>query len=465
MKKSTLALTLVAAFAANVHADAVVNGPMSFNPIAGSAYGLEADPSIATTPWVIPQGYVQSIVSDETDLDIYVANDWNDMNTVNETGKHAGRYMYRTHEVRGGAIGNDGNSLRVDGGSGGAVSVVDLKTGIAKEVAGRTDWEALDGIVWTPWRTVLFAEEAGTTSRPDPDAPNATSGLVYELKLDRHDPMTAESVTVRPMLGALAHEGIEIDTEGNVYVIDEDRKGSIYKFVPENYGDLSSGQLYALKVMNGAKTGAAEWVALDMTQAQIKAHAAATDVGATEFCRPEDLERIDGTLYVALTCEDVDNAANTSGQGAVMAIELGEQPVVSYVVAVGKNAPLEVKPTVDANGNVVPGVTGFKGPDNLANGPDGKLWIVEDNAFSDIWVYDPRSKDANGDGYKDGVHLFASLKDKPAEGTGIYFGKDPQTLYVNVQHSGTGNDKTMAITKQHKGHDKHHKGHDKHHND
>ncbi|MBS1185936.1 MAG: putative phosphatase, partial [Proteobacteria bacterium] len=77
-----------------------------------------------------------------------------------------------------------------------------------------------------------------------------------------------------------------------------------------------------------------------------------------------------------------------------------------------------------------------------------KLWIVEDNDYSDIWVYDPRSRDANKDGYRDGVHLFASLKDKPAEGTGIYFGKDPRTLYVNVQHSSTGNDKTMAITKR-----------------
>ena len=454
MKMSTLVLSLVAAFAANAHADSTLNGPMSFNPIAGSAYGMENDADIATTPWVIPQGYVQSIVSDETDLNIYVANDWSDMNTVNETGKHAGRYMYRTHEVRGGAIGNDGNSLRVDGSSGGAVSVVDLKTGIARELAGRVDWEALDGIVWTPWRTVLFAEEAGTTLRPDPDAPNAASGLVYELELARRDPMSAESVTVRPMLGALAHEGLEIDAEGNVYVIDEDRKGSIYKFVPDTYGDLSSGQLYALKVMNGAKTGEAEWIALDMAQAQIRAHVAATAVGATEYCRPEDLERIASTLYVALTCEDVDNAANTSGKnvagynvGAVLAIKLGEQPSAQYVVASGKNTPFENHST---------GTTGFAKVDNLANGPDGKLWMVEDNDYSDIWVYDPRSKDANGDGYKDGVHLFASLKDKPAEGTGIYFGKDPQTLFVNVQHSGTGNDKTMAITKQRKDHHEHH---------
>ena len=438
MKYSKLALTLLAAFAAQAHAGSVVDGPMSFKPIAASAYGMEADASVATEPWLIPEGFVQTIVSDEKDLDIYVAHDWNDMNTVNETGKHAGRFLYRTHEVRGGAVGNDGNAARNDGGSGGAVSVVDLKTGVAKEVAGRADWEALDGIVWTPWQTILFAEEAGTTARPDPDHPAATAGLVYELRLDKHDPTAAESVTVRPLLGALAHEGIEIDAEGNVYVIDEDRRGSIYKFVPESYGDLSSGRLYALRVKNGVKTGAAEWVALDMNQVQIKANVAARAVGATEFCRPEDLERLGGTLYVALTCEDVDNPANTSGRGAVMAVELGDKPVVSYVAAAGKNAPIE---------DQAAGITGFKGADNLASGPDGKLWIVEDNAFSDIWVYDPRSKDANGDGYRDGMHLFASLKDKPAEGSGIYFGKDPHTLYVNVQHSGTGNDKTMAITR------------------
>lgn len=432
MKHSKLVLTLVAAFAAQAHAGSVVDGPMAFNPIAGSAYGMETDASIASEPWLIPEGFVQTIVSDETGLDLYVAHDWNDMNTVNETGKQAGRYVYRTHEVRG------ANSARVDGGSGGAVSVVDLKTGVAKEVVGRADWEALDGIVWTPWQTVLFAEETGAAALPDPAHPAATAGLVYELRLDKLDPAAAESVTVRPLLGALAHEGIETDAEGNVYVIDEDRRGSIYKFVPENYGDLSSGQLYALRVKNGAKTGAAEWAPLDMKQVQIKANVAARAVGATEYCRPEDLERIASTLYVALTCEDVDHPANTSGRGAVMAVELGDKPKVSYVVSAGKNAPIE---------DQAKGITGFKGADNLANGPDGKLWIVEDNAFSDIWVYDPRSKDADGDGYRDGVHLFASLKDKPAEGSGIYFGKDPHTLYVNVQHSGTGNDKTMAITK------------------
>jgi hypothetical protein len=437
LEKTLLSLAMSAAFMPMAAmADYQVQGPMPFDPIPGSAYGHETDPDLNATPWIIPEGYSQSIVSDENDLNIYVDQDWNDMNTVNETKKFAGRYLYRTHEVRG------ANSARLTPNlygqtSGGAVSVVDLLTGEAKEIVGRADWEALDGLVWTPWHTVLFAEEVITAALPDPDAPQATSGLVYELKLKDGDPTAMESVTVLPKLGSLSHEGLEIDDDGNVYVIDEDRRGSIYKFVPTTYGNLTEGQLYALKVDAG-KTGSAQWMALDMDQAQISARVAATAVGATQFCRPEDMERIAETLYVALTCEDVDNAVNTSGRGAVLAVTLGETPSVSYVVAAGKNAPIE---------DQAAGVTGFKGVDNLANGPDGKLWMVEDNAFSDIWVYDPASADTNGDGYKDGIHLFASLKDKSAEGTGIYFGKDPKTLFVNVQHSGTGNDKTMAITK------------------
>lgn len=98
-----------------------------------------------------------AIVSDENVLNLHVGIDWNDTNTVNETGKHAGRHMYRTPEERGGTIGNDGNSARINGGSGGVVSVADLKTGETKKVIGRADWKALDGIVRTVWHTALTA--------------------------------------------------------------------------------------------------------------------------------------------------------------------------------------------------------------------------------------------------------------------------------------------------------------------
>lgn len=435
-------LTLLAlVVSASAWATEPVSGPMAFVPLAASAYGQGNSADIATAPWVLPQGFEQHLVVDERTLNLYLGNDWPDMNSVNETGPEAGRYLYRTHEVRGGAPGDDGNARRVDGGSGGAVSVVDLNTGKARELVTRSDWEALDGLRWTPWQTLLFAEEVKASLRPDPQVPHASSGLVYELHLVKGEPMRAARVEVRPLLGALAHEGIELDEQGRVYVIDEDKSGAIYRFVPETPGDLSQGRLYALKVDGGQKTGLGEWVALDMTQAQISARVAAAAVGATPYCRPEDVERIGSTLYVALTCEDVDDPANHQGAGAVLAVALQEQagrPVVRYAVAPGKNVAVEIKGSQ----------TGMKNPDNLAEGPDGKLWIVEDNDYSDIWVYDPASPDANGDGYRDGVALFASLKDKTAEGTGIYFGKDPHTLFVNVQHSGTGNDKTLMLRKR-----------------
>lgn len=442
MKPLVLILGLSMISAAHAQADCCLAGPMAFHSIAGSAYGREHDADIDTAPFLLPEGFQQRVVSSERDLNIYVGSDMLDMNTLNETGEQAGRYLYRTHEVRG------GNAARVDGGNGGAVSVIDLKSGKSSELAGRVEWEGLDGIVWTPWQTLLLTEETSSRKRPNPDAPNATSGLVYELQLKRNDPSSAERVDVRPLLGAMAHEGIEVDPQGNVYVINESHSGSIYKFVPDHYGDLSSGQLHALKVLNNAKTGDAEWVALDRAQTQISARVAARAQAATEYCRPEDIERIGETLYVALTCEDVNDPTNTDGPGAILAVNLGSKPATRFVVAPGKNVPVEIKPAVDFEADVRPGMAGFEHPDNLASGPDGTLWIVEDNEWSDIWVYDPRSKDTNGDGYRDGVHLFASLKDKHAEGSGLYFDKDFQTLFVNVQHSGTGNDKTLAITRQ-----------------
>lgn len=447
MMKVTLAATLCALAAPAFAQSTVVTGPMGFDPIPGSAYGQVADPS---APFIVPAGFTQTLITDENDLDLYQSvctaggglnpgSDWPDMAVVNETQKHAGKFLYRTHEVRpflydASCTVTPGAKTAYVAQGGGAVTVTDIDSGATTVLAQRGDWEALDGLLWTPWHTLLFAEETITAELPDPNFPAAQSGLLYEAKLAKGDPTTAASVHVRPLLGALSHEGIETDDEGNVYVIDEDRRGSIYRFVPDNYGDLSRGELQVLKLASG-KTGFASWLDLDMAQVQISARVAAGAVGGTPYCRPEDLERIGNTLYAALTCEDVTNAANTSGPGAVLAIELGETPVVSYFVAPGVNAPVESRSA---------GVTGFRAVDNLADGPDGRLWLVEDNVPSDIWVAEP---DNDGDGYADALHLFASLKDRTAEGTGIYFGKDPKSLIVNIQHSETGNDSTIAIRK------------------
>ena len=369
------------------------DGPIGFQPIAGTAYDVAA--ADWTEPFVIPQGFTQQRVLDETQLDIYAgADDLTDMNTVNETGPQAGRFLYRTHEV----------------GSNGSLSVVDLKTGEAKVLVQRADWRRLDGLRWTPWGTLLFAEETA-------------GGRLFEAFLDPSDPSVVTRVEQRSEAGILRHEGIEAQGDGTVFVIDELNGGSIYKFEPTRRGDLSDGQLFALKLTGltdaqqkwssstyDEKVGAFEWVALDMDQVVVDADVAADAVAATEFGRPEDVEVIGGTLYVANTSED-----------RVVAIDLSTNVLSSFVEA-GLNVPVE---------NAGAAVTGLNSPDNLAQGPDGRLWIVEDNSLSDVFV---ASLDRDGDGTADTVEHFASLRDTDAEISGIYFGKDPKTLFLNIQH-------------------------------
>lgn len=372
------------------------NGPWEYQPIAGSAYGQAS--TTWTVPYVVPAGYNQWLVQDETTLDVYPGvDDLHDMNTQNERGHQSGRYMYNTYEVD----------------AGGAVAVTDLKTGAAKVLVRGGDygfdWNRLDGIRWTPWNTLLITEETA-------------GGKVYEVFLEKHDPTKVVDVKERGALGSVRHEGIDVGKDGSVYVIDELNGGSIFKFVPAKKNDLSEGTLYALKITGltdaqqlwssgtyRSKVGGFEWVALDQALARIDGDAASNAVHATEFGRPEDVEIIGNTLYVANTSED-----------RVIAIDLGAKKVSTFVEA-GINVPVEVAGTV----------TGFNNPDNLAEGPDGTLWMVEDNDYSDIWH---ASKDLNGDGAADSANLFASLKDKGAETTGIYFGNDNKVMYVSVQH-------------------------------
>ena len=457
MKKSILvsAMSAVIFVSGSAIADKYKNEDNNFNFKAIDQSANAGDWN-ASAPWKLPKGFTQTVVSSESDLNIYPAgrDDWNDMNTVNETGKMAGRYMYRTHEVRLGR-GDD-----VVDAIGGTVSVVDLKTGETKVLAQQGGLEngytALDGIRWTPWGTLLFAEETA-------------GGRLFEITLN-DDMMSVAKIMDRPLVGRLAHEGIDLDAAGNVYVVDEHRGrtsgcdgvvpcgGSVYKFVPNSFGDLSSGELFILKVTGADGVGHAQWVGpIDSLNARVSG----AEFGGTSYQRPEDLEIINNTLYVAMTEGPRDAVTETNPaeenfsqlefkkelyEGRVIAVNLDSMDVSNFVKP-GVNVPVEIgKPGEEGH------QTGFDSVDNLAETPDGKLMMIEDNKPSDIWI---ASTKTDNEGASKKVKLFASLTDPEAEGTGIYFSPlDPKTLYVNVQHSASKDgDGTWAITK--KGHGSH----------
>ena len=384
-----------------------------FAPLASSAQCTAGGTVAALLN--LPDGYSQTVIASEPDyLDVP------DMQTLNETGPQAERYLYRTHEL----------------GSNGGVSGTDLWTGETHVIVRRADWEGLDGIVWTPWGTILFAEERGGNTIRDPDFPAATAGLVYEL-----DPATLQ-VTARPAIGARSHEGMRFDPKGNLYGISETNPGAIFKFSPDRRGDLSSGQLYALKVVTdpGDGTGDAVWIPLDRTASQINSDAEATRVGATGYFRPEDIEIATSTgnaaggghvLYVAVT------GNSSTVRGRVLAIRLRNDGTafVSNYVKVGENVSSD-----------------FLMPDNVALDHTGRLFITEDPGSAgstgqgdDIWVATPGADP----GQAGDVSRFASLTDCAAEPTGLYFDKSNGSMFVNIQHrGGDGQDKTLAVRRE-----------------
>jgi len=444
MKNSILAVAVTAALSVSATSHADKHGSFKFKALDESANALDWNP---LSPWKLPKGYTQTVVSDETALNIYPEgrDDWHDMNVVNETGPQAGRFMYRTHEVR---LGSD----PVVDAIGGSVSVVDLQTGESKIIAQDLTYTALDGIRWTPWGTVLFAEETA-------------GGRMFEMVLN-DDMMSAAEIIDRPMAGRLAHEGIDLDADGNVYVVDEWRGrsigcdgvvscgGGIYKFVPNTYGDLSSGELYVLKVNGADGVGSAEWAGpID----PLNARTSGSEFGGQSYQRPEDLEIIGDTLYVAITegprdvATETDMSQENYGQlefkselyeGRVIALNMNTMQVSNFVKP-GVNVPVEIgKPGEEGH------QTGFDSVDNLAEAPNGDLIMIEDNKPSDIWF--ASTKKVNEYGASRKVKLFASLTDPGAEGTGIYFSPtDPDTLYVNIQHSAAEDgDGTWAISKK-----------------
>jgi uncharacterized protein len=400
---------LVPHFASAASGDAG-SGGFKFTPLPTSA---ACGPS-TEKPFVLPPGYDQLVIAKEGDggtLDLW------DMNTLNENGAQAGRFLYRSHEI----------------GANGQVSVTDLETGVTRIVAQRADWERLDGITWTPWGTILAAEETINSALKDPTLPAARGGHVYEI-----DPATGASVQ-RAAVGSRSHEGLRFDSQGNLYGISEASPptgGYIYKFVPDRRGDLSSGQSYALKIVapTADRTGEAIWVPLNTAAAALDSDAEATRVGATGYGRPEDVEIGTSTgnghggqiLYVAITSEH-----------RVIAVDLrepagGSEHETAFVYDYVRRG---VNTTAD-----------FSSPDNVSLDKAGNLYITEDPSTppgADIWVAEP----SNGGQHESAgrVVRFASLPDCAAEPSGIYFDKRGWRLFVNVQHRGGPDPRDLGV--------------------
>jgi hypothetical protein len=333
---------------------------------------------------------------------------------LNKADPDPERYLFRTHSL-------PTNS---------AISVTDIANGNATRILSqRSDWERMDGIAFTPAKTLFVGENVKAAQVLDPTQPNAKAGLVYELN------MTTGAATVRPLLGSKAHKGMSFDHLGNLYSVSATNPGYVYRFVPAAANNYASGQLYALWA---GPSGESTWLALNMTLAQTDADEAARQAGATGFADPEDAEVM------------IITSASGAKRSQLFIAETGANRVVTVVLRGSDN-------TAFASTYVARGVNAgddFAAPAELAIDVTYNLYIGERNGGTsadssktggdDIWV-----APANPGSAVSALPLgrFASLTDCDAEPSGLHFDSTTSRLFFNLQHrGGDGRDLTMLIT-------------------
>lgn len=202
--------------------------------------------------------------------------------------------------------------------------------------------------------------------------------------------------------GSYSHEAVAIDPDSLVaYLTEDDGDSSFFRFVPNAVTTPFEGRLQAMTVAGrprfrtdamtpGASTEVT-WVDVDPEEARASAEAA----GAAVVRRGEGVWWYDGTIYFTAT---------SNGQ------------VFEYV-------PLD-----DTRGRLTLITNAVNKPDNITVGPDGSLYVAEDNGCANF------VRRITPDGT---VTPFAYNRLNPKdEFAGVCFSPKNDVMFVNLQGSG-----------------------------
>lgn len=377
-----------------------------------------------------------------------------DMITLNETGRYKGRFLFTPFEEDPAGIQRHDRLTR--------------ETETIWAAPSATSHSSFDPMYWTPWGTLIVGEESWETA---PTGSRSPYGRLFELRNPLYatsilNPVNAASnvnadFVHRNVIPRTSHEGIQFDSDGHLYFIDELNGGNIYRYTPKaGYRGRKSGERYfdagqtaVLRVGDGNTpnaTGAYRWVpftdadgnglpgALTIVDSNgVKSVDArnTTNLAAfkgTDYQRPEDaqIQRVRGReyLYIAMTTTN-----------DVYRLDLRNQTISVFA---NRN-------TIDlATG--LPVGTALASPDNLAVDHEGNIYIVEDRGGAvddDIWFAKDVNKDGDLNDPGEGLARWASNGTPGSEFTGLYF--DPfnkRRAWVNIQHPTSGNDRTIEIT-------------------
>ncbi|WP_426278105.1 alkaline phosphatase PhoX [Chryseobacterium sp. S-02] len=277
----------------------------------------------------------------------------------------------------------------------------------------------------TPWGTVVTAEEQTTSSDVNGDGMKDYGWLV-EI-----DPATAQVISQNVdgskgklwQMGIMNHENVVINNAGTTAYYGEDGgTHMVYKYVMDTPNNLSSGNLYVLKLDQGLSNGdpvatTATWIQIpNKTKAdQNNTTALAQSLGGTSFNGIEDVDisPIDGKIY--FTAKGLNKVYRLQDNGTTASqVETfvgGLTTNYSFTTAQG------TKTEAWGDGN-----------DNLTFDELGNLWVLQDGGKNYIWVIAPDHTQANPK-----VKLFASMP-AGSEPTGLTFTPDHKFGFFSIQH-------------------------------
>lgn len=277
----------------------------------------------------------------------------------------------------------------------------------------------------TPWGTIVTAEESVTNNDTNGDG-YKDYGWLVEI-----DPATAQVSSKNTngtkgklwQMGIMNHENVVVNNAGTLAYYGEDGGTNlVYKYVMDTPNDLSSGNLYVLKLDQGITNGnpvgtTATWVQVpNKTQAdQNNTTSLALSLGGTAFNGVEDIEisPLDGKVYFA--AKGLDKVYRLKDNGTTASeveVFVGGGSTV-YTL----HTPEGVKTEAWGDGN-----------DNLTFDELGNLWVLQDGGKNYIWVIAPDHTQANPK-----VKLFASMP-AGSEPTGLTFTPDHKFGFFSIQH-------------------------------
>jgi hypothetical protein len=316
----------------------------------------------------------------------------------------------------------------------GGVSVATLALDVVKQIwnvtgSGGVNFSLVSGTAAncsgevTPWGTTITCEE--TTGNNTDANGDGYYDLGWCIEINPSTRKILDYGTSSPQklwaLGRMSHENVKVlpSDQKTVYFGEDEGDGSVYKFIADVAGDLSSGQLFVLKVdqplvNNEPVVSTGTWLLVPNTTKQerndVKQYA--LNAGATTFGGVEDVDvsPVDGMVYFAV-----------KGPGRVYRFSDDGTTVSSFSTFIGGQS---YRINTEAGEVVEEWRTGN---DNLTFDDRGNLYVLQDGGRNYVWMVSPDHTQQDPQ-----VQVFFQTP-SGAEPTGMTFTPDFRYMFLSVQ--------------------------------